>query len=185
MRCVKYHVPELTRELQGFLNSREMFGDCLTRLTCKGHTDIQRAARYFIRMRLSLGAGGREFCCNRQNIRSAVAKIKAVGERFYNTGVVVERKDFENLIRVDDREKAFFFCDPPYYKAEKYYDAEFTRADHERLKDCLKSVSGLFLLTYNDCPEIRCLYKEYNIAGIERGSDLVKGRHRELIIANY
>lgn len=185
MKCVKYHITELVRELQGFLNSREMFEDCLTQLTYKGYTDIQRAARYFIRMRISFGSNGREFCCKNINIKSAIERMKAVRERIYNSGVVIEHKDFENLIKVYDREKAFFYCDPPYYKAEKYYDAVFTLADHERLKDCLSKVKGLFLLSYNDCPEVRKLYEGYNIREVERGNNLSRGKYRELIITNY
>ena len=42
-------------EIQGFYNSREMFFDAIEQLNCKGFTDIQRAARYFIKIPKSRG----------------------------------------------------------------------------------------------------------------------------------
>ncbi|MFQ9820095.1 MAG: DNA adenine methylase [Acutalibacteraceae bacterium] len=48
-------------------------------------------------------------------------------------GVVIENKDFEDLIKVYDREKALFYCDPPYHKTERHYTVKFTEDDHERL----------------------------------------------------
>lgn len=54
MRCIKYHSSELQREISGFYNSREIFLDALEQLQCRGFTDIQRAARYFVKMILSI-----------------------------------------------------------------------------------------------------------------------------------
>ena len=65
MRCIKYHCSELQREIDGFYNSREIFQDVSQQLSCRGFTDIQRAARYFIKMRLSFGADGKSFGCSK------------------------------------------------------------------------------------------------------------------------
>lgn len=88
-----------------------------------------------------------------------------------------------------DRESALFYLDPPYYEAEKYYPDRFMPEDHERLKDALTRIRGKFILSYNDCPEIREMYKGYSITGVERQDNLVMKtnprRYRELIIKNY
>ena len=55
-RCAKYHPAELDRELSLLLNSREMFYDFLDWQSCRGTTDIQRAARFFMLVRCSYGA---------------------------------------------------------------------------------------------------------------------------------
>jgi len=183
MKCVKFHLPELMRELEGFLNSREMFTDAVSQLGSKGLTDIQKAARYFIKMRLSFGTDGRTFACNNRNIQSTVEKMQAVRERL--SRVVIERKDFDDLIKVYDRKDALFYCDPPYYKTEGYYDVPFGKADHIRLKDRLSGIKGLFLLSYNDDEFIRELYRDFNIRSVERANNLGKGRYREVIITNY
>lgn len=185
LRCVKYHLGELLKEMQGFYNSREMHRDIMSQKNCTGLTDIQRAARYFYRIKLSFGMNGRCFSCHKIGMKSAVDKIKEVSSRLYESGVVIENKDFEDLIKVYDREKAFFYCDPPYYKAEKYYDIEFTKSDHERLRRLLGGIKGQFLLSYNDCEYIRELYKDFNICGVDRDNNIGKGRYREVIIRNY
>ena len=109
--------------------------------------------------------------------------MEAVRNRLSN--VVIENKDFENLIKVYDRETAFFYCDPPYLNAEDVYDISFGKADHERLKCCLSGIKGLFLLSYNDHDFIRALYKDFNIRGVERANNLSSGQYKELMITNY
>lgn len=47
-RCIKFHRPELQRELQFMLNSRELFEDFKAQYNTRGMTDIQRAARFFM-----------------------------------------------------------------------------------------------------------------------------------------
>ncbi len=96
----------------------------------------------------------------------------------------IKNKHFENLIKVYDRPKALFYCDPPYFKTEKYYDAEFLKSDHERLKSCLDNIRGKFILSYNDNEYIRSLYSKYEIIPVERQNNLSKGSYRELIIKN-
>ena len=104
-------------------------------------------------------------------------------------GVVIENKDFENLIRVYDRPGALFYLDPPYHGTEKYYEGSFTEADHERLKAVLSSIKGRFILSYNDDTYVRELYKGYNIEEISRNNSLAgktkTSQFKELIIRNY
>lgn len=67
----------------------------------------------------------------------------------------------------------------------------FNIEDHKRLRDVLKNIKGKFLLSYNDCEEIRELYKDFNIEEIERHNNLVARykdkdkNYKELIIKNY
>lgn len=176
---------ELQREISGWVNSRELFSDATDQLQCRGFTDIQRAARYFVKMRISFGADGRTFGCNRKPLKTAADYLSEVQARLLDNGVVIEHKDFENLIKVYDRPTALFYCDPPYHKTERYYDAEFTEADHVRLKDCLNGIKGRFLLSYNDDDFIRNLYREHNIRSVERANNMTTGKYAELLISNY
>ena len=102
-----------------------------------------------------------------------------------SSSVVIEHKDFENLIKVYDRPKALFYCDPPYHSTEKYYDVQFTEADHIRLRDTLKNIKGKFLLSYNDDEFIRELYNGFKIDAVERQNNISGRRFKELIITNY
>lgn len=183
-RCIKYHREELQREINGYINAREVFTEIQERLKCSGFTDIQRAAMFYIKVKISYGADGRTFGCNKKNLSAGY--LTDIEERLNSgSGVVIEHKDFENLIKVYDRPKALFYCDPPYHTTEKCYDVVFTNADHERLKQCLNGIKGLFLLSYNDDEFIRELYKNFNILPVERPNSLGKGTFKELIITNY
>lgn len=178
-RCAKYHCSELQREILLHLNSREAFNDIRARIHVPGFTDIQRAAMFFLIVRMSYGADTRTFGCAPKPLSADyLSDISARLQR-----VVIEHKDFADLIRVYDRPGTVFYCDPPYYGTEKYYDAAFSAADHERLKQCLTGISGRFILSYNDCPEIRAMYDGYDIRAVERSNNLASGRYSELIIS--
>ncbi len=185
MRCIKYHAGELQRELDGYCNSREFFEDVRAQTDVRGFTDIQRAARYFLRMKLSFGADMQSYGCSAKNLSNAVEYFTDVQRRLLSSAVVIEHKDFENLIKVYDRPTAFFYCDPPYHTTEKYYDIKFTESDHIRLRDTLSTIEGKFLLSYNDDDFVRDLYKDFNIALVERNNNLSSGKFKELIITNY
>lgn len=183
-RCIRFHRGELQREISGYVNAREIFEDIRTQIDMRGFTDIQRAAMFYIQIKISYGADGRTYGCNKKNISPDY--LTEIENRLKTgAGVVIERKDFENLIKVYDRPGALFYCDPPYHKTEKYYDAEFLNSDHERLNNCLKNIKGQFILSYNDDDYIRDLYKDFDITAVTRQNNLSSGSYKELIIKNY
>ncbi|MDP4093396.1 MAG: DNA adenine methylase [Bacillota bacterium] len=188
-RCTKYHRPELQRELSLFLNSRELFDDFKARYNIRGMTDIQRAARFFMVIKTSYGSNGRNYGCVKKNVLVMKRYLDEIEERLSN--VVIENKDFEDLIKVYDKPDALFYLDPPYYCTEKYYQSEFSSEDHVRLFDVIQNLKGKFILSYNDCDFIRNLYSSYYIEEVSRNHNLV-GRYsnkdheyKELIVRNY
>lgn len=86
-----------------------------------------------------------------------------------------------------------FYCDPPYYATESYYkDVGFTADDHRRLRDSLLNCKGKFLVSYNECPEIRELWDRpgIHIEAIRRINNLAQRydggcMYEELFISNY
>lgn len=184
-RCIKYHSEELQRELDGLFVSREIFFDFQDQIKGSGLTDIQRAARYFYMIKTSFGGNTRSFNLNKRDLKGNTEYLSEISERLQN--VVVENKDFGNLIDVYDREKALFFLDPPYYKMEKYYDILFLQEDHLRLCSKIRDIKGKFILSYNDCEFVRELYKDFNIHEVSRNHSLSSKQndYRELLITNY
>lgn len=185
-RCIKYHPGALQKELEFMLVSREQFYDNRDK-RLKGLTDIQRAARYFYVIKVSFGADKDSFGTSRKNLINAIDYISEVTERLKN--VVIENKDFADLIKVYDRNGALFYCDPPYFNAEKYYDNTFTLDDHKKLHSILSNINGKFILSYNNCAFIKDLYNDFNIIEISRNNNLSykadKKDYKELIIKNY
>ncbi len=188
-RCIKYHCPEVKRELSFMLNSREFFDDFKSQFEAKGLTDIQRAARFFMLLKTSYGSKGRSYGCIKKDINVAIDYLTDIQKRL--SSVVVENKDFEDLINVYDRPGALFYVDPPYYGTEGYYQALFTPADHVRLNEKLKTIKGKFLLSYNDCDFVRELYKGFTIEEVSRNDNLrtryesLGHTYHELLIKNY
>ncbi|MDO5125236.1 MAG: DNA adenine methylase [Ruminococcus sp.] len=180
-RCLKYHREELQKEVRYYLNSREIFFDCKNKIDIDGFTDIQRAAMFFVVVKTGFGASTRTFGCNKKRLNTDT--FEDIEKRL--DGVVIENKDFENLIKVYDRENALFYCDPPYHKTERHYTVKFTDEDHLRLCNALHSVKGKFVLSYNDDDYVRDLYKDCNIIAVERSNSLSQGIFKELIIKNF
>ncbi|NLK87713.1 MAG: DNA adenine methylase [Clostridiaceae bacterium] len=188
-KCVKYHRPELQRELSFMLNSRELFEIFKAQYNVHGMTDIQRAARFFFLLKTSYGSNGRSYGCIKKNISIMSTYLERVEKRL--SCVIIENKDFEDLIKVYDKPDALIYCDPPYYGTEKYYQVMFSESDHQRLYKTLCNIKGKFILSYNDCDYIRKLYKHFNIKQVSRMHNL-KARYNEdqnlyheLLIKNY
>lgn len=186
-RCVKYHPEALQKELDWILMSREQFFDCVAQNSIRGMTDIQRAARFYCRIKMSFGTDLRSFGVRLKDMQKTIAYLQEVSKRLKR--VVIENVDFERLIKTYDRESALFYCDPPYYEAEKYYPDRFQPEDHVRLREELSRIKGKFILSYNDCTEIRKLYEDYDLIEVDRQDTLVSKtnprRYKELIIKNY
>ena len=191
-RCVRDHPKELIAALTYVLNSRTDFDFVRKTLHTKTHIpDIKRAAYFYQLIRQSYASGLDSFGAQPHSMWNNFPLITQACSRLQK--VVIENKDFEKLIKQYDRPESFFYCDPPYYETEDYYeDVGFTTKDHERLANALCSIQGKFLLSYNDCPEIRELYSRPGIAieGTSRLSNIAQRyeagkQYAELIISNY
>ena len=157
-----------------------------TRIT-KGH-DVRRAAMFLKLLRYSYSSSCKSFASQPFDIRKLFGLIKELENRMAN--VVVENQDFETLIKHYDRPDSFFYADPPYFSSEGMYEVGFGWDDHVRLRDTLKGIKGKFLLSYNDCEEIRELYDGFSLLDFSRTHAMVQryeaGREfKELLIGNY
>ena len=171
-RIVKYHPNAFKEEYKYLLGSRDMFFQFLNGTFI---TDIQKAVQF--------GAS--------KSQKNVLDKIDAIHERLDK--VMIENRDFETLIKQYDFEDAFFYCDPPYSQGCGYDVTSTKDFDHERLREVLGNIKGRFLLSYDDSPKIRELYKGFEMIEVERLNGInnrsdVENRKkifRELLIANY
>ena len=86
--------------------------------------------------------------------------LRVFGRRAFLSRLEITCRDaFDVIAGADGR---FLFCDPPYLNDENLYGfgprwgKDF---NHDRLAQALRNHAGGFLLTYNDCPEVRSLYE--------------------------
>ena len=191
-RCVRDKPDELITELYYVLDSREDFERIKMLFKASAEmTDVQRAAKFYQLIRYSYASGCNSYCSQPHDMWANFPLIYQAHRRLRKT--VIENKDFEKLIKQYDRPISFFYCDPPYFDTEDYYyDVGFEKIDHERLCNALLNIQGRFLLSYNDCSEIRGLYDKPGIfiEAISRINNLAQrydsGReYAELLISNY
>lgn len=191
-RVVKYHPDELIRELSFMLSSRELF---LQTMQNPGLTDIQKAARFMFIITRSFGGKGTNFGTVKRATGGATKshinltkRIEAIHKRLDK--VLIENQDFEKFITSYDHDKAFFYCDPPYTFGAGYNVTTTEEFDHKRLRDTLNKIKGRFLLSYDDSPKVRELYKGYEMIEVQRQNGINNTTQKnktfkELLIANY
>ena len=191
-RCVREQPEALQDELRYMLNSRLDFEYMKGMLHSQAVLpDVRRAAYYYALIRYSYAAGTSTFGSQPHAMWNNFPLIESAAGRLQK--VVIENKDCVKLIRQYDRPESFFYCDPPYYNADQYYEAVSADGfDHAGLANALLGIKGKFLLSYNDCPEIRALYDRPGIVveGISRLSNIAQRyengkQYPELLISNY
>jgi DNA adenine methylase len=115
-------------------------------------------------------------------------------QKYFDKITVCECLDFEDVIKKYDSEKTYFYCDPPYFKTEKYYaNHEFGIETHQRLAESLKNIKGKFSLSYYYFDQLDEWFpkdeyiwqsKEFSKAAMAKaGKAQTKGV--ELLIMNY
>ena len=189
-RTIKYHAPEIDRLLEYEFSGRDIFEE-YKNCTLEYMTEIHRAIRFLYLITQSFGGKGNNYGYGTttrpgQQIfyNDMLLKLR---DRLKNT--YVENLSFEKIIDKYDREHSFFFCDPPYIETCDYGN-KFKEEEHRELSDKLKNLKGKFLLTINDHPLSRELYKDFNIKEVQVNYSVSKeakarGKYQELIITNY
>ncbi|MBI5520597.1 MAG: DNA adenine methylase [Desulfovibrio sp.] len=155
-------------------------------------TDLERAARFLYVQRLAFGGkvAGRSFGADtraRFNLNTLGSRLDDLHERL--AGVVIECLDFEQFLRRYDKPSTLFYLDPPYHESEGYYGKDmFSREDFARLAGALAGLKGRFLLSINDCPEIRETFKAFHLEQVDT-TYTVRGQGagtaaKELLVSN-
>ncbi len=189
-RIVKWHLEELMREMDWCLNSREEFQGWKEQ---RGLTDIQRAARWLLRMKNGFGGSAEHFGRARMGGSAAfsskegkLAVLRAMNRRLDK--VVIENLDWRKCVELYDSKTAVFFCDPPYTTGEAHYGA-WTIDDLAVFREeGLDRMRGTWILTIDDTPANRGLFKDCLIKGFSRKSGVSRkagegaSEYHELII---
>jgi DNA adenine methylase len=192
-RVVKNHPEELYRQYKYSLVSRSEFNREQA-VNPETLTDIQRAARYLYLQKTSFGGhitkqtfGTATVGKPRFNLLTLESTLESAWQRMVN--VQIECLDFRKLIPKYDRPYSFFFLDPPYWNIPGYKH-DFEEQDFEDLVDLLKHLKGRFLLTINDTPEIRTLFRGFQIENVElkysvtRSAKARAKKRSELLVSN-
>jgi DNA adenine methylase len=190
-RVVKWHLGELLRELDWCLNSREEFNAFKEQ---RGLTDIQRAARWMLRMKNGFGGAPDYFGRSRNGAGAAfsskknrIALLRAFNSRLDK--VCIENLDWSECIEQYDSKTVVFFCDPPYTTGSASSYGSWTIDDLAHFRTAgLDRMRGTWILTIDDTPANRLLFRDCHIKsfsrknGIGHKADGTTSMYHELIV---
>lgn len=114
-------------------------------------------------------------------------KLAAARQRL--SGTIIENEPWERCFKRYDRAHTFFYADPPYWQTAGY-DRAFDWAQYELLVKMMAECKGKVMLSINDHPDIRGLFKGFSITRLELAYSISrdnKGRNArgELVICNW
>jgi len=190
-RVCQWHHEELVRHLKYSLMSRKLF-QILAASNPETLTDVQRASRFFYLQKNSFGG-----LVLKQNYHYTVihspnynlARVPDIIEKAHQRllRVQLECLPYEKILEKYDRAETLFYLDPPYWNRQ-LYRFNFSESEFIELEKRLRQLKGKFILSLNDCPEVRELFKASHI----RKEDLAYSAQRkagnkygELLIANF
>lgn len=192
MRILQRHYVQFMDTIKWQLTSRVEF-QRLMAVDPETLTDLERAARFLYLQRTTFGGkvAGRTFGVSGGLARFDVTKLgpllEAAHERL--SGVVIECLPWAAFVERYDRAEALFYLDPPYWGSEDDYGkGRFPRDQFEQLADRLPRIKGRFLVSLNDVPEVRRLFRGCRIEPVRTTYTVAKnqaggGAAKELLIS--
>lgn len=159
-------------------------------------TELERAVRYLYIQKNAFGGKvrGQAFGVDvgrsgRLISEKLIPQIQELHRRL--AGVYIECLPYQEFITRYDRKDTLYYLDPPYWNCENDYGKGiFGKADFDELAKRLKEIKGKFIMSINDVPEIRHIFRffyiqevktRYTIAIKETGQSK---QAKELLIGN-
>jgi len=193
-RVVKHHMIEFVRYFQYLLVARDEF-ERFKEANPATLTDIQRAVRFYYLIKTSHGARlqGQTFGVSttgypRLNLLRLEEEMTAAYLRLQR--VTIENLRYDAFIKRYDRPHTLFYLDPPYFDCEDYYGKGiFSKADFSTLAELLGKIEGKFLLSINNTPEIREIFRGFEQREVTTSYSVCGGGKQkqvtELVFSNY
>jgi DNA adenine methylase len=170
----------------------------LVHIDVKHLSEFERAVRFFILNRITFSGtvesgGYSQAAFEKRFTYSSIERLAQIGQLLDD--VKITNLDYKELIG-QSGEDVFIFLDPPYLKAtkSKLYGKKgilHTMFDHREFADQVKHCDSLWLITYDDCHEIRKNFAFANIYewqlqyGMNNYKQGKAEKGNELFIMNY
>jgi len=201
-RVVREKPEELIASFEWELVSRAEF-ESLAQLDTSRLTDVQRAHRFYYlimagwggelnypRFQTSVKDGGHG---NRLigALKTLRSRLQPVHERLRT--VIIENLDWQACLERYDRPGVVMYVDPP-YPANKCNYAHNMRGwgEHHLLAERLKKTESKWILSSYDIPQMRALFSDHFILGVQSASGMnveknggVRALNKEILITNY
>ncbi|MGI6278126.1 MAG: DNA adenine methylase, partial [Brevefilum fermentans] len=161
-------------------------------------SDFERAVRFFILNRITfsgtIDSGGySEESFQKRFTESSIIRLKRIVEIIKD--IKITNFDYESVVKTSG-ENVFIFLDPPYFstKESKIYGKGgdlHANFDHFRFAKIMRECEHKWLITYDDCNEIRELFSFAHIIpwslqyGMNNFGKASAKKGNELFICNY
>ncbi len=199
-RVAKHRPAALAELFDHEIVHAERFRDL--RHTATPDDELHRALRFAYLVWYSYGAKGEHFAgANAKQLAGAGTKLKrsldrvrdlldATAARLRN--VLIEQRSFEEILARYDSAETWFYLDPPYvhFQSNGRYTA-LGQEQREHLFTLLAELRGSFLLSFDDCHEVRALSRlhKFHLRRVEVGYTLASSAANrrnagELLISN-
>ena len=194
---------KLAREVTKFkkrrTNGKRLFNE-MVQVDIKKLTEIERAVRFFVLNRITFSGlvesgGYSQQAFDTRFTPSSIERLAKVGKVLED--VTITNEDYGKLLK-DENERIFTFLDPPYFTASKskLYGKNgmlHTGFDHDEFAREMKKCKQLWLITYDDSPEVRvnfafakiCIHPWQLQYGMNNYKQVKAEKGNELFIANY
>jgi DNA adenine methylase len=190
-RVVREHYEEMLRYFRFMLVGRKWY-ELLRATDAQTLTDVQRAARYLYLLKASFASRVAHPNYHWHVVQPPGLNLDRLPELIENAHkrlarVQIECLPYEKILAHFDREETLFFLDPPYWR-KKLYRYNFSDEDFVTLEERLKAVRGKFVLSLNDVPEVRRLFRHYHAQSVQLHYTSQKAagrRYGELLITNF
>ncbi len=191
-------VTEVKKVKDNYQDGRLLFTQ-MSQVDVNQLSDLERAVRFFVLNRITFSgtieAGGySQKSFESRFTYSSIARLKNL-EFILDNKVTITNLDYSEILKPNDG-NVFIFLDPPYYVAtkSKLYGKRgclHTSFDHDKFAKIVNHCHHLWLITYDNSPEIINKFKNANIQPFElqygmnnyQRSNAAKGR--EIFIRNY
>lgn len=187
-RVCQHHHEELIRQFRFSLVSRTVFNAYMA-MDPAALTDIQRAARFLYLQKNAYAGLVRRKSYNFNVIQPPGFNLERLPELLENAHKRLERVQieclpYEEILKRYDRPTTLFYLDPPYYGLQLYRH-NLTPEDFALMAERLGKLRGHFVLSLNDVPEVRTLFRPFRIREVELAYTAQKKagrRFREVLI---
>lgn len=171
-RVLQRHYVPFVEMLRWQLTSRAEF-ERLLAVPPETLTDMERAARFIYLQRLAFGGKVARQTYGAASDRPArfdpvrlLPMLEDAHDRL--SRVTLECLPWDVFLPRYDRAGTIFYLDPPYWGHEgDYGPGIFSRDDFAKMADMLKGLSSRWVLSINDRPEIRTLFKGCPMEAVE------------------
>jgi DNA adenine methylase len=178
------------KELWNFVRGRSKYS-----------SDFAKAVDFFIINRISFSGvsysgGYSEGAFNGRFTESSIERVSNLKE-ILDDRVSINNFDYSELLRMPaktENSKVVVYCDPPYFiRWENLYGKNGNfhfHFNHKRFANMMKGCKHRWIISYNDCDEVRELFSFANIITFDhcysmRQQNGNKKTSRELLITNF